>query len=754
MMTPAGLAAGEPAIRNLDVRGLQIGGTTTLVVDGDGLGTAPRLLLPFTATQKLKPGATATRATFEVTLNAGVQPGYYNLWLAANGGVSLPVVIGVDRLPQRALAAKVDALPAALHGAVSGSTVVSTKFTGKAKQQVRIEVEARRLGSGLRPVVHLYDAKRKQIAWAWGKPALRGDARLEAALPADGTYTLSVHDTEYASPFPGFFRLKIGQWSGADQVFPPVVGKDTKTVELLGPAAPVRVDVPAARSTRVLPLAWPAKGTWSGPRPFVLTSPHAEVVAKGDGKVQDLPAGAVGVSGRLLKPDAEDRFRVPVKPGSKVRLEVFAERLGSPLDVTLVVRNEKGGELARVEDGPGSLDPVLDFTVPALVKSIVVAVQDADGRGGARGVYRLTVSDAQASAGKPDFRLVTPIQRITLPVGGRMVIPVFIQRRGYRGSVELSAKGLPAGMKLEGTRIPAGADGALVTVHRGSAKGDPVITTWRGRAEDGTERSIQVQGHSMQQLQPWLATELALALTRARASDFQVDWRALPASAGLLEGRKLVLPVKLTRPATNTLVRLRLRTSQLPPLINGQPNLGLMLREERPVELPMKIVEGALTVIVPADLPGDAYDVAVRADLLALDRRTVLATAFTPVRRLAVRPQLVVRLAGAARIEAQLNARAATTVEIKGKVERREGLAGDVLLTLTGLPPGVGVAPVTVKAGATDFALKVALPPNLPAGEVKGLQLAGSAVPDPKQPAIRIRSKAVALTLAVKAAPK
>src|SRR5438034_10928875 len=116
--TSARLGAGEPGVRNLDVRGLQVGGTTTLVVDGDELGTAPRLLLPFPAKQKLKPGSTNQRASFEVTLDGSVSPGYSHLRVATDGGVSLPVVIGVDRLPQRPLAASVDSLPIALHGVV------------------------------------------------------------------------------------------------------------------------------------------------------------------------------------------------------------------------------------------------------------------------------------------------------------------------------------------------------------------------------------------------------------------------------------------------------------------------------------------------------------------------------------------------------------------------------------------------------------------------------------------------------------
>jgi len=54
--------AAEPVVRNLSNRGLQVGGTTTVVLDGDDLGTAPRLLLPFPVKSELKKGSTDKQA--------------------------------------------------------------------------------------------------------------------------------------------------------------------------------------------------------------------------------------------------------------------------------------------------------------------------------------------------------------------------------------------------------------------------------------------------------------------------------------------------------------------------------------------------------------------------------------------------------------------------------------------------------------------------------------------------------------------
>ena len=628
--------AAEPNIRDLNVRGLQVGGTTTLLVEGDDLGPATKLLLPFPAKQTLKPGSTDKQATFEVALDDAVPPGYHHLRVVTDGGVSLPVIIGVDRLPQRTITTSPEPLPVALHGTVNGSTTIETTFAGKTGQKLIAEVEAQRLGSKLRPVVHLYGPKRLQVTWAWGAPALLGDTRLQAALPEDGLYTIAVHDAEYATPGPGFFRLKIGQWSFVDQVFPPVIGRGARAVELLG-ASSVRMDLSAAQSLGPVPLSWPKDGTWSGPRPFVDVGTRTEVLEQpASGTIQDLPTGSVAVNGRLLSPFVEDRYRVSVTPGTKVRFELFAERLGSPVDAALIVRNDAGGELARAEDGPGTLDPVLEYAVPDKMTSVVIAVVDSQGRGGPRGVYHLTVDPVTPTGGPADFRLFTPAGRVLLAKNERSVVPVLVERRGYQGRIDLTADGMPPGVKLSGLTIPTGADGTLVTIEPGASTAGATISTWRGRGTSGPERPVQLKGHPLERLQPWLATELAVAPVVTKAVGFSIDWRGA-SDLAMFPGGKLTLPVSVKRSPADSVVRLTLVTSQLPPLVNNQPDVNRTIRPEKPVELAAKVTDGAVVVLVPPKLPGPVYDVAIQAELLAADKKTVLATAVTPVRRLAVR---------------------------------------------------------------------------------------------------------------------
>jgi len=747
----------EPLVRNLSIRGLQLEATTTLIVDGDHLAGA-RLLLPFAARQELKPDSTEKRATFDVTPGGDVAPGYYNLRVATDRGVSAAVMIGVDKLPQKSIAPAIEQLPVALHGAVGGSNIVETKFAGKAGQAVTIEVEAQRLESKLRPVVHLYNARRRQIAWSWPTPSLYGDTRLETTLPEDGEYTVTLHDLEYGPPGPGHFRLRIGQWSYVDQVFPPVITKgQASPLELIGAVAPPRIDVAATSIPGNLPLALPPTTTWSGPRPFVEVSSHAELleqVPPQEGS-QQLPSGVAGVSGRLATPLEEDRYRLNPAPGTKLRLEVFAERYGSPLDAAIVVRNEKGDLLSRGEDSPGTVDPVLEYNVPPQVNVVLVGVVDAQGRGSPRGIYRLVV-EPQGSAEPAEFRLTSPVGRLSLPQTGRGVMPVFIERRGYEGPIDLAGVSLPGGVRLEGAKIAEGTNGALMSVIREGGATEAAVASLVGRAADGREQPVVIvepqagrsRGPQINRIQPWLDSELAVALTTANAADFQIDWRDLPAEAGLIPGRKLALPIKLVRPMENLVVRLSLVTSQPAVLVNGQVDPNRTLRQEQPVELAANVNEGQVSVVVPAELPQATYQTTVQAELLTADKQSVVARAFAPIRDLPVRHQLVVELASPAKIDVPLDAKMGATVKLEGKIERREGFTGDVQLTLTGLPAGVRADAVNVKADAVDFALNVVFPANAQPGELKGLRLSANAA-DPQSGNARVKSREVPLTLVV-----
>jgi hypothetical protein len=171
-----------------------------------------------------------------------------------------------------------------------------------------------------------------------------------------------------------------------------------------------------------------------------------------------------------------------------------------------------------------------------------------------------------------------------------------------------------------------------------------------------------------------------------------------------------------------------------------------MLRLERQIELAPNVLQGEAIIQAPPELQSVAYYLCLVAELLSPDRQRVLATAFAPVKRFQVKPHLIVQLAEP-KIEVQLDTKVGAVAKISGKIERREGLTGDVQIALNGLPSGR--PEIGVKADQTDFTLNVPIPPNARTGEWLGLKLSASGTHQGQ----RVKSREVPVTLVVKAAP-
>ena len=131
----------------------------------------------------------------------------------------------------------------------------------------------------------------------------------------------------------------------------------------------------------------------SNPRPFSV-GVQGEIVDNGGNtspdKAVDVAVGST-VSGRV-DANAYDFFRLNLKQGERVVINLVADRIDSRLDGTLVLLSPSGRELTRVKDGVAT-DPVLDFTAPA-EGAYLLRLSDAVYGGGADYFYRLTVSAA------------------------------------------------------------------------------------------------------------------------------------------------------------------------------------------------------------------------------------------------------------------------------------------------------------------------------------------------------------------------
>lgn len=630
-------AGAPPQIAKISAPTLQSGGVTTLIFDGTDLGPNPRVLLPVAiAEQKVKEGGTAAKVQIDVKLDASVPPGVYQLRLASDKGISNPINVEIDPMPQQAFAPKVEKLPACLQGALGGSATLSTTLAGKKGQRLVIEVEARRLGSAIDPVVKLFDPQRVQLAWGRGSNPLGGDARIVSVLPADGTYTIELHDAQYKAGTPNRFRMRIGDLQFVDLPFPLAGQRGTKaSFQLIGSlpeATKVEADLTNAPGGSMVRLPLPANAV--GLAPSVLVSEIPEVLENeaAAGKLQELAIPSA-VNGRLRQPKEEDKYRLAVQPGMKLKLDVLAERAGSPLDGVLILRNEAGTQLARSDDQATTLDPSLEYTVPDGVTALIAAVSDLRGRGGPDFVYRLAVTPAAL----PDFSLAIVEDRPHVPRTGAAILRIRATRSNYNGPIKLTLPGLPAGVAVTGDEIPAGATEALLslTAPEGAPLGQAVVRVIGESTEPGVslKRLALPPETAFTKAQPSFRGELGVAVTEP--APLGIVWEGDHANLPL--GGNIVAKVKVGRtPESMGPIRLSLVTSQIAPKTkDNKDDVGRTLRLETAPTLTADQATADLKILVPADLPAMPYDLAIRAELLGKDPKTVLQTAVTPVRRLA-----------------------------------------------------------------------------------------------------------------------
>lgn len=719
-----------PVINSFAPRGLGIGQTTTVVIDGADLLPSPRLLLSSNGLDaKLKPNPAPNRVEFDITIPKSASPGIHLVRLASDQGISNAVLVGIDDLPQQPFSAEIKSLPVALTGQAPGNTVAKTTFEGKKGQRIVLDLEARRLGSTLDPVIELLDPRRVQLAWSQGQPLLGGDCRLDVTLPADGRYAVEIHDAVYSAQAPAFFRLKAGDLHYADVAFPLGVSENPKEQSSLLGHVPgdAKGSVDRIYATELAPLTLPSLPRLTGAPPSVLIDGLPAHVEGARHKF-DLPTlkPPVAIDGRLRTPGEEDIYRLEVTPGSALRFDFWAQRLNSPVDGLIVLRNELGQELAQADDRPGATDPLLDFTVPAGVTRLLVGVTDLHRRGGPSFVYRLRISPVSNA---PDYSLTLFEDRHHAPLSGNALIRVRANRVGYTGPIKLRFSAVPDGLTIENDEIPAFATDALVSLDSFSLRPGQQVTSVDGESVGGgpgKRRALLPEGTGTA-TRPWLRSELGLAVTGPGAVAIHWDHKGdiLPL------GHHVDTRPRVTRAAgLDGPVRLSILTSQVvPKLPDGKDDEAKALRLASAVSIPANQSEGGVRITVPGDLPVIPYDIAIRAELLSADGKQVRASATSRSRRMFPRRPIQIQLTSAPSLEAR--AGEGPTGSIAGKIERLDDFKVPVSLVFNGLP--ADIAPVSTELGADkyEFNVPVRFPAGTKVGAVPNVRLSAVAAIEP-----------------------
>ncbi|MBI3278489.1 MAG: PPC domain-containing protein [Acidobacteria bacterium] len=463
LLTTAAAAATPPLIRDLKPRGAQRGAAVQLVIRGDGLTPGARIetTIPGSATP-LVPATTAMRPNTElvwlVELRKDAPAGLYPVRVITEGGLSNVALFAVGMLPEveekekdtpkpgNGTIERAEAVPApvVVNGELTGPDVDVYRIDAKSGERLVFEVEARRAGSAIDPVIEVLDVGGHVLAKNDDAPAIGVDARTEVSFAKAGPYFVRVHDSKFSEQAQRFYRLKIGAYSYADAIFP------------LGGRRGQEVEFTFSGGNLAAPVAVRKKLDGSGPLALVGLPESASLpfmVAIGDQpeapESAALQPGTL-VNGRIEKPGEVDKYKLAVTPGQNWIVELTAAELGvSPLDALITVYGPDGKKLFSRDD-LASADPALPFKAPEGVSEVTVAVEDLLGRGGPAFGYRL-----EARQEVPDFVAEVTAPVINIPAGGTAAIPVTVQRRGYEGPLHLRVEGVPEGVRVAGGHVPS-----------------------------------------------------------------------------------------------------------------------------------------------------------------------------------------------------------------------------------------------------------------------------------------------------------
>ena len=374
----------------------------------------------------------------------------------------LPEVIEVEKQPEPQSVT----LPVVVNGRVDPAADVDAfSFEAKAGQKLVAAIRAHAIdihGQGRNwgiadTTLEIVDERGRVVAES--QDALGLDPQIEFTPPVDGRYTAKVQLLGYGGFPEAVYRLTLGEVPVVTSVFPPGGQRGTTVaVEYAGPNVPPGTSAEVVVPDAQLPLQYlfPDHAT-AGDHdvPFV----RGDLPEVLEAEPNDAPEQATRVewpmtiNARFLTPGDSDWYRLALKKGQTVSLEITAHKyLRSPVDTLIQVHDAEGKLLAENDDDPTPMDYMsihdfkttdsrLSFTAPA-EGDYLVRVSEQAGAGGHRCVYRLMVKEALADFEMLQFPDAVPVWG----PGSTASLLVKVDRlHGFKDAVELSIDGLPAG---------------------------------------------------------------------------------------------------------------------------------------------------------------------------------------------------------------------------------------------------------------------------------------------------------------------
>lgn len=382
----------KPELAGVVPRGIERGRSTIVELSGKNLAGVSQVQLrdandkPVRGSLKIVADKRAASALgVDITTDAKLPRGTYQLVVQSPGGMSNALSLVVDDLPQLAEQEPNDSLrgssgkSTSVKGSMKEASPTSDavvalnagywgvcsrpgdvdhyRVVGKKGQTLVCRLEAKVFDSKLDGFLTLLDPTGETVA---AVNDFDGDRDPLAAyrLPADGTYVIRVNDQSMQGSTEHFYRLTLGTFPLVTGIFPQTAAVDRETkVELLGFNLPKRASVVVRpKKAGDQPVALDVEAFRTAKRILVRGS---DAVETSEREPNDAPNQAVpvalpaNVSGRIFSPGENaaadvDLYRFEAAKGQTWMIETEASRRGWPTDTRIEVLDAAGRPVPRV----------------------------------------------------------------------------------------------------------------------------------------------------------------------------------------------------------------------------------------------------------------------------------------------------------------------------------------------------------------------------------------------------------------------
>lgn len=724
------LSAHEPQLSNVSPRGGQRGTEVELVCRGNRLQGAHSVMMYQKGITAGKPKIeNAKHVIFPLTIAADAQLGEHKFRIACADGSTHLETFWVGQYPIIKETKEANDSPAeaqliennqTLTGVTQKEDVDYYKIHLKGKQTINVEVEGIRLGKVFTdPYIAITDARGSVLAACDDSNHHRQDPYLSFTAFKEGEYYILIRDSSYEGSGNHVYHMHVGDFPRPLSVSPLGAqrGKPTQFTS-------VQLGKPALNFTQTFiekeeqqPL-YISSGAYSTHTPYQVRVTDFGVFTEkepNEGHKHQNQANTASVPiafhGTIQEDGDKDWFRFEAKKGQKIRLQVFANALGSPLDSVMQIHDGKGKYIANNDDAAQHHpDSKMDYTVPTDGDYWVV-IQDRLKKGSAHHRYRIELTHQKPSieASLVDLRPQDSQKwkAFNIPQGNSVAYQATVKKVITKEDVEVLTSRLPKGVKLKKVHI-ADKD-TKVIIHLEADKNAPL--------------SHGLYPLEVRTLDKKLTSKIVSTTNQVMGSNNRIYHTT----------RDELIPIQVTSPV---MVKVRLIQPKIAITQSGILALTIKLERKEGFDDPVTIqvpwkpagIGASQTITVPKGKDTAILNLAADSNAKLGKWEFCVRAIFTekagtypgPVHvssnivTIEIVPPL---LTGKLALAATEQGKDTTIICDIQQIEGASKFTGKAKVTLYGLPDGITAQPVEITAGTKQIAIPIKVPANARKGK-------------------------------------